>query len=307
MKFSLECEVDSKIWIGKKIKVNQNDRIYIFYPDSAGILEKIKIVSLVKNPEKFYSIIESNPYDEVKHNITINRDEELFRSLIKEFQQLESIIAFNGNLKRIRWNSPKEEILCETKEEEKNVKIFGSNFKKGYPDPIIKIDEKQLIEMISTKDNFSSLTIVKSFWREGNNYFKSFRYIDAFFSFYFILEGLYGKGKTKNKEIEKEFKKSEEFKKSVNWIIGEVKKYPYHLERVNKMLKFRNKNLDVDGIIYLIIKTRGSLHHFTSNENIMQGTPFNHQEFESIAWIVLGISTRAILQKILELNKDADL
>ncbi|NVM03924.1 MAG: hypothetical protein HWN67_16450, partial [Candidatus Helarchaeota archaeon] len=122
------------------------------------------------------------------------------------------------------------------------------------------------------------------------------------FNFYFILEGLYGNRKTKNKAVEHEFKNSNEFQEIVKWIIEELNKAPKHLEKINQMLKRRNKNLNVEGIIHLIVSTRGDLHHFVNNPNKPQGTPFNHKEFTSIAWVAQGLAVRAILQKILEIN-----
>ena len=116
------------------------------------------------------------------------------------------------------------------------------------------------------------------------------------------MEGLYGNGKTKNSAVEKEFMDSKEFYDFLNWMIENIKKEPKHLEKINNMLKLRNKNLDVEGIVHLLVSTRGDLHHFTDNPNKNQGTPFDHAEFETIAWVSLGLATRAILQEILEIN-----
>lgn len=302
MKFSIECKVESKIELPSKITVKNDDKEYTFVPNEKNLLSSIKIVATVKNPEKFYSIIEHTPDEKVKHNMIVNRDIDLFNSLIKEFQELESILAFNGNLKKIYWNEPKDDLICDTEEERQKVQIFGTHFTKEYPDPIKVIDEATLNDIIKTKDKYTSLTIPKAFWREGNNDFKAFRYINSFFNFYFVLEGLYGNGKTKNSAVEKEFLNSEEFCDFINWIIENIKKEPRHLNKIKEILKFRNKKLDVEGLIHLLVSTRGDLHHFTDNPNKKQGTPFDHAEFETIAWVSLGLTTRAILQKILEIN-----
>ncbi len=304
MKFSLECKIESKIELPKEITIKNKDREYIFILNEQNLLSSIKIVAVVRNPDKFHSVIKHTPNEEVKHHMTVNRDIELFNSLIREFQQLESTLAFSGNLKRIYWNEPKDNLICETKEEKQKAQIFGTHFTKEYPDPIKMIDENILKDMIQSLDKYSSLTNPKAFWREGNNDFKAFHYINSFFNFYFVLEGLYGNGKTKNSVIEKEFLKSKEFCDFINWIIESVKKEPRHLKKMNEMLKFRNKQLNVEGIIHLLVSTRGDLHHFTDNSNKKQGTPFDHVEFETIAWISLGLATRAILQKILEINQE---
>jgi len=302
MKFSLECDVDSRINIPKILSRKIGKKEFIFNHNKDMLLNKIKIIVTVDNPDKFYSKIEKNATGKADWNFTINRDKEIYDELIEDFKQLESQLAFCGSLKKIMWHSPKEEIICETEEEKQSVNIFGSNFKQEYPDPIQHLDEKSFTDIIETKDKYSLLTIPKAFWREGNNDFKRFRYINAFFNFYYILEGLYGNGKSKNSAIEKEFINSSEFCEFVNWFLESLKKETRHLKKINEFLKLRNKKLDTEGIIHLLVSTRGDLHHFTNNPNKKQNMPFNDKEFESISWMTLGLATRAILQKILEIN-----
>ncbi|GAG61785.1 unnamed protein product, partial [marine sediment metagenome] len=105
-----------------------------------------------------------------------------------------------------------------------------------------------------------------------------------------------------NYAVEREFEKSKEFNEFIEWMIDHLKKAPRHLKKINEMLKYRNKNLDVDGIIHLVVATRGDLHHFADDTNKTRGTPFNHKEFESIAWVALGLAIKAILQKMIEIN-----
>ncbi|MBT4539739.1 hypothetical protein HOC32_05615, partial [Candidatus Woesearchaeota archaeon] len=290
------------IALEREIKINHKDKEYIFSPNEHGLLHKIKIIAVVIKSEEFYSEIIQTPGERISGKITINRDKRLYDELIKEFQELESILAFNGNLKKIFWDTPKDEVICENEDEREKVGLFSSHWQKEYPDPIKQIDEEILTDIIATKEKYSYLTIPKAFWREGNNEFKEFRYINAFFNFYFILEGLYGNGNTKNNLVEKALKESNEFRGFVEFIIESLKKNQRHLNKINEMLKFRNKILSVDNIISLIVSTRGDLHHFMNNPNKVQGTPFNHKEFETIAWVTLGIAVRTILQKIIEIN-----
>jgi len=302
MKFSLECDAQTKIALNQEIKIKHGDKEYVFTPNKEGLLYKIKIIVVVSKPKEFYSQIIQTPGEKVSARITINRDKQLYDELIGEFQELESTLAFNGNLKKIFWDTPKDEVICENEEEREKACLFSSHWQREYPDPIKHIDEDILKDIIISKEKYNHLTIPKAFWREGNNEFKEFRYINAFFNFYFILEGLYGDGNTKNQLVEKAFKESKEFREFVEFIIESLKKNQRHFQKINEMLKFRNKILDVDNLISLIVSTRGDLHHFMNNPNKVQGTPFNHKEFETIAWVSLGIAVRAILQKILDVT-----
>ncbi len=134
--------------------------------------------------------------------------------------------------------------------------------------------------------------------------FNSFRYINAFYNFYFVIEDLYGKGKTKNFGIEKEFKKNKTFRDLVEWMINNDKISGRHKRNIKSFLLEEHKSYNVDGIIELIIKVRGNLHHFSSKSSKHTGTPLNNKDFESMAFLLLGLSYRSILQKIYERNKD---
>ena len=81
---------------------------------------------------------------------------------------------------------------------------------------------------------------------------------------------------------------------------------PGHHAKLTKMLKQRNMSLGVDAILELIVKTRGDLHHFTGNPNKpVQGTPFNHREFRTISFIVMGLALHSILFRVVEINQKA--
>jgi len=303
MKFSILCEVESRIKISKEIMIRHKNKEYIFSPNKDFLLAYIKIITFVSDPEKFYSVVRSTPNELINHNITINRDNNLYNHLISEFQELESILAFNGNLTKIKWSEPKEEIICETEEEKQKVNISGLQWKKEYDNPIILINESDLKGIIESKEEFKSLTIVEAFWREAMNDFRSFRYINAFFNFYFILEGLYGNGKTKNWAIEEEMLSSKDFLENLRLIIEKIKQNKRHFEIIERRLNLINKKLDYEGITHLLVSIRGDLHHFINNTNKTQGTPFNQEDFETIAWVSLGLATHAILIKIVEINQ----
>jgi len=304
MKYAIECNVKSHILIKQEISITHEDKTYIFMPDEKGLLKSIKIIMPVKNPNLFYSSVEPSPNKGIKLNITIQRDNQLSESIIREFQELESTLSFNGSLRKIYWNEPKEDLIFDNEEERKKAQIYGTHFSKSYPITRMVITPEQLAQIIGTKDRYASLSALKSFFREGKNEFEDFRYINAFFNFYFVLEGVYGNGKTKNVQVEHEFNNSKEFVDCINkFIRNNLIPDMRHYKNIEAMLKHRNKKVNEEGIIHLLVSTRGELHHFANNPNKVQGTPFNHEYFESIAWMTLGFAVFAIAQKIVEINQ----
>ena len=63
------------------------------------------------------------------------------------------------------------------------------------------------------------LTTIESFWREGENEMFAGRFINAFYNFYFVLEGLYGNRKWRNDDLEAEFNASAELKASLDHLV----------------------------------------------------------------------------------------
>jgi hypothetical protein len=305
MKLSLECSIKGKIKIDKQLKVVEGSKEYLLIPDNKGWLSKIKIIKKVAEPNKYSAKIGPGE-GKVKAEIKITGDREERLDLIREFQELESILSFEttGSLKSIEWDAPTENFIPETEEEEKQVQVHDLHFKKKYPDYPVFLDEESFGEIIRSKERYVSLIVPKAFYREGVNEFASRRYINAFYNFYFVLEDFYGKGKTKNRDIAEAFRNSKEFRESMDWMIKDnLNKYARHRMNIEKFCNEEKVGYDMDGLTELLLKVRGSLHHYSSRSSKHQGTPFDHEDFESIAFMTMGLAVRSILQRILEINR----
>jgi hypothetical protein len=305
MKLCMECEVDSKIFIPKEIVITRGEKIYSFLPNEAKILSKIKITVPISNPEKFYSKIIPTPEKEIKATFQIKADIELYKEVIEEFQELESLLAFFHNLRSIDYISPTYELILETNEEKENVGIFKFNRRKAYHDFPSELTEIDFIKVLNQKDRYDSLKVLMSFYREGKNEMHRFRYINAFFNFYFVIEGLFGKGKRGSNKFENELKDSGEFVSFVNWAINFTKKEkPNYYKKLVEMLNEYQKLISADEVIWLLVKIRGDLHHFVNNpRKLHQGHPFNHHTYEAVTYITHGLALKAILQKMVEIDK----
>ncbi len=281
MKFSMEYDVISKTLLPGLLEINKDDRTYFFYPNAENLLSKIKIVAKVKDPELFYSKITPTPEDPIaKAHFEIRTDKELFDTLMNEFRDLESLLALQFNLKRIDWQSIKHEVICETEEEKKNTKIYSVAFGQAFPDEPEKANKNSLSDLLDIKNRFSPIIVLLSFYREGKNDYFDLKFINAFFNFYFIIEGMFGNQKTRNNDVLKEFKKSARLREFTQRVIDDfIKPAPKHLDKLNEMLARKNMMLEVDALLELIVLTRGELHHFTNNPNRPQNTPFSRNEF----------------------------
>jgi hypothetical protein len=302
MKIKVEYEVQSKTRLpNKETELLINDKVYGFYLNEEGFISKISITAKIDDPTKFYSEVKYTPNEFSKAHFYIKSDRALYDSIVKEFQDLESVLSFSYNFQGVDWNKYHYELILETEEEREKAKIFSWGAFSEPPDKPVEITEELLSGTIGRKEKMSPLTLFMSFYREGKNDYMSMKYINAFFNFYFVIEGMYGKGKTKNKDIATEFKKSNELRGFVDTILEKhIKTYPKHNIKITKMLAEQNMTMGIDAVIELIVRTRGELHHF--NPKRIRGTPFNHVEFHSIAYIVMGMALHGILYRVVDIN-----
>jgi len=304
MKYSIECSVTGKVMVRTTLHFKKDTKEYFLIPDEHGSLSSIKIIMDVPHSENFSSRT-THGKDGIL-NILIDGDLALKNQLITEFQQLESLLSFEteGALISISWNKPKEDFIPETDEEKLRFQVREMYFTRDYKEVISYLNQKDFTEIMETKERYIPLTTPMSFYREGANEFHSRRYINAFYNHYFVLEDLYGEGKTKNKDVAHAFKNSIEFRGFVKWLLeGTLASDEKHRTSIKKFCAEEHVSYDLDGLIDLIIKVRGNLHHYSGKSSKHIGTPFTHRDFESIALLTLSLSVRAILQRILKINQ----
>jgi hypothetical protein len=223
---------------------------------------------------------------------------------LSDFQYIESYLAFIGNLKKIHWEEARQEWIPETPEEKSRLKVFGVSLNRRYPDTPTPIGKDVLIEVIRGKTKYGGLTTLKSFFREGKNFFTQFRYVDAFYYFYFIIEDLYGGGKTKNVDIERNYKSSRELRETVEWVMQtQINTSEKHSKGISQLLVEEKIQNGTDGIIELIVAVRGRLHHYVGRSSLKQATPLNQRDFESPAFLIMGIALMSILKEIVKINQ----
>ena len=221
-----------------------------------------------------------------EHELSIPKNP-YYPEMIKLLQTIESIGSFWLGVKKIHWDNPTKAWIPETKSEEEKIKVIDFELNKKYESRQHEMTPQKISEIISLKEDFKHLIIPMAFFREGRNEYRSFRYINAFFNFYFYLEGLYGKGKTKNYQVKKAFEESEQFNYALSRTIKSLNNR--HIIKLKEFLKKENCNFNNNGVIKLIVNIRGVLHHFSQKSPKIQGHPLNQNEFETVAFLLMGI------------------
>lgn len=305
MKYALECSVDSLTKIEEEYEIGYENKKYILTPNEKGFIAKIQIIRDIEEPEKFYSEIGPGKGESVA-TFNIRSDPEIHNELVSDLQYLESQISFGGNYTKIHWEDPKIDYIPESKEEREKSKIISiERTSSGYPVRRILLREETFKGFIEDKEHYEGLSVLKAFYCNGDNEFRHYNYINAFYNFYFIIEDLYGDGNTRNRLILKSFKESDELKGHINWVIENYfKTDARHFRNITNFLNDMGKTLDIEDIIEFLVLTRGRLHHFSRKSTLKIGTPFNQRQYESVAFLGMGLAYRGILQRILEINRE---
>lgn len=297
MKFGLKCRVDSHTEIGKEpIQVIIDDIDFTLEPSKEGLLSGLTIIAKIEQGKKFVSQIAPSPYSGVAGALTVDVDQQFIESLKSLIQYIESILSFQFEVKKIYLEEAERFFVPENEAERGKIDVMSYSLqKRPYPEQVRRLTLADFKAIIQRRSTYEPFKVVSLFHREGIREFSSFRYIQAFYNFYFVLEDLYLQGKTSKNEVIKRFKASQTFTKILQNLIDTAIK-GHHSKNIQDFLMEEDLNFDVDGMIELIVDMRGNLHHYSGKSTKRKGTPLNQGDFESMAFLLMGLSQFSITE-----------
>jgi hypothetical protein len=310
VKFVLECDAHSNTILPRPLEIKTPARVFLINVNHEGLVNGIKVTADVPDPLKFRWGLEPVPEPRspsvAPFNVHANYDQELYSSIVSDLQCLEATLGLMFGLRKVHWEHPTISVIFEA-EAENHAGLAGlSSVKAGRGDPKpIKPDPQAFAAFAALSFNYRSIVVAQSFWRQGESDLDEGKFINAFFNYYFALEGLYGNGKTKNYQVLEEFKRSAELRESIERHLSEKQPMQF-IYQVKAMLDRRKKGPDADGLLSLLVWTRGDLHHFANNPNKVGGSPLSHEGYEGIAMLARYLSRRGLLAQMERLNRQAN-
>jgi hypothetical protein len=303
MKFGVVCDVEGRTYLENGCALKGDGMDYIFYVEDIvePRLKQIRLISDVDDAEQYFFIPPGKP----------NFEQHIYLKLIQELQTLESVLALGGNIKRIYWNKAIFEYYPETEAELERIKVRPAFFF-AHEVPVdmpVTIPLEQLAEFVRHTSILRPLNVPMSFYREAKMEYSGQRYINCFNNSYYIIEGLFGDGKWRKDAIVEKLTKSPVFLGFAQKVFDDIAANDDIENGTTKdmllaELKAFNQPFTVDGLITLLVETRGKLHHFSIKNTQVQGTPFNHYDFKRIALIALQLAGSSILHFMdLEIKK----
>jgi hypothetical protein len=285
----------------EKIFVEKENYQYELMRDSSGKITHISISIKVPDDKKenFKSSIEPGNGN-TKLAIHIGGDKELLELLCAQLRVVETELAFStrGALWRIIWNDITAEFVPEDSSDEELLSVIGFSSSKSYSITPTRVSTKGFNAVIDLVDENSPLLVSKSFWQEGMNFFHSFNYIQAFYSFFFILEDFFAQGKTQENEVVKRFKRSKEFGDAAEYVFNTLQNEVRHKSNLQNFFSEEQLEFNVENLPKFLFLMRGRTHHYSSRNPKTQATPYSQKEFESISFLTMVITSYILANKI---------
>ncbi len=305
MIYKATSDIEGNVYLDGPISINYEDLVFDFIVDNDLKLQKICIWKQI--PEKdIWKYRNSFEKENGIFHLRVGGDIELEGRILHEFQLLAANLSFisRGALNKICWDSQKEEFIPQNEEEQKLVSVNGIRFSRGAPSQVkAHMNSKVIQHYVNKSHQYNNLYILKAFWNEGFSFQKKGLYIQAFYNYYFVIEGLYADGKTGEKQVMRKFISSCELLGVVNKACAEVLKKKNYRLILNNMIQEIGCEADEKGLLKLLFITRGRVHHFSNKSSKKTGTPFNQSEFEAVAIFSGYISCLAIGLQEVKLNK----
>jgi hypothetical protein len=306
VKFTVQADVDSEIVLSAPLRMVLNARTVDFGIDKDRRWITVTVTAQVLDHSKFkWGLEPVTPTLPNQGPVKIHArfDVSIYGQIREDLQNLESSVALMFPLRHIHWETPRLNVVFETPEEQ-NPPDWSPlmDFKPGRSRRAVVQPEDETFQsfaLLSTRH--SQIAVALSFWREGSNEFEEGQFINAFYNYYFVLEGLYAKGKFKSDAVLSEFRRNSELRESMEMFLKEGAP-ANHITQVTDMLTRRTFTKDPDGILKLIVHTRGDLHHFADNPNKTQPSPFNQHQFEGLSSIMRFVSRRALMSRMMRVN-----
>jgi hypothetical protein len=233
----------------------------------------------------------------VAREYRIEGAEEAHSRTLHALQHLESHLSFaaEGTVTAFDWQDIAWKLIPENDAERRDLKIFGGRVTGRYPELGSRLGTPLLDFAARATVTREDTAVPKAFWREAHNEFAQQRYIQAFYNFYFVIEGLFGRGRSSEPAMVKQLLGSDDFKSAVSKTLAILKADRRHFNDMKQLYDDeRHLPVDIEGTTKLLVRLRNRLHHYSTHNPRPQGTPFDQSKWESLAWFSMGIATNVL-------------
>jgi len=175
------------------------------------------------------------------------------------------------------------------------ISVTNYSTSKKYPDSVAKITSEGFTKLVEYTSHTKALLPAKAFWLQGKNDFADFRYVQAFYSFYFVLEWLYANGKFKTAGVLEQFEKSSVLNSALEAAIQSFRGQDRHWRAILKDMPWlRGDAVDVPAIRRYLVEVRGRTHHVSGKDKVRFPSREGGQQYETPALVAMYVATLVI-------------
>ena len=291
MKYKLIAPIQGDLFSSKTELRSERDGIsYELLLNEGRQISRMAISTIVPKEklEKFRNAIEPGS-GRVKLELKIGGDRELYDFLLAKLRAFEVELAFSthGSFWRIDWTKIESQFIAENQQDEELAVIAGFRSKTEYRPIPTKVTPSGLKAIVNLIDERSPLYVAKGFWQEGMNFFRTFNYVQAFYSFFFILEDFFAEGKSGKAEVIKRLDRSKGFCDAAEYAFNALQNEERHKANLQRFFSEEQLEFNKENLPAFLFLMRGRMHHYSSKNRKKQATPYSQKEFESISFLTI--------------------
>lgn len=288
MRMMLRAAADGKAAVPYPVTVVSEGFAVSLYGGDDGMIDRIEVSRSVAETE--LPSFTPTPGGEVAAEIQLPSSE-TEGELISLLQFIESLGAFWLGIRKIDWEEAERKWIPESHEERSRTTVLGHKIRSSFPETPQLFRPRILHDLIQSRERLAYLVIPMAFMREGINEYRRFRFVSAFYQFYFYLEDLYGQGKWRSKAVKDNFLASPQVVEAAEAAVEFFEAEGRKRDRIDLLRLLDEHGLDftASGLVELIVEMRGNLHHFSQKSSRTHGHPLNQPDFKALALLLLNM------------------
>lgn len=317
MKYSIEAAVEGELYLEASTTAVTVDRPgvrYEFRADENGRVGTV-VVTVDVSPAlaaSMHATFGPQPEDEsYARPLTVHVEPAVDEAARRCLLAVESVMSyatdFGNPLVRINSWEGATSLVPETPEEEKRVQAWGiavTSTKQRLRTPVEPQFFSTVIDRTAT---YAELVESMAFLREGTNREVDGEFIQAFYAYYFIIEGLYAEGRSSESQTLKHFAKSKTFRlvcdAAVSTYFGASTPRASQVAMLRPLMASYRCAETGEGLQRFLIRMRGQLHHFSRGSTKLQPHPFNQRAFAPLADLTRLVAKLAIELEMKQIDR----
>ncbi len=291
MKFRVRANVVSSALVSKSpLCVEFSPYLLQFEADGTG---RVTALSIERRVEEYQHLLPTLTRSSDNQSSLTYPENPIHNDILQVLQYLESVGSFWCGIKQVAWERADFDWVPETDAERSELVVWDLRIDQKYPEHFAKLDGRLVQALLQRRPQHERLTVPLAFYREGRNEFEQFRYVQAFMSFYFMVEGLFGRGGP-NYRVKEEFKAAPTLVRAAAAAATVIGADPRHLSGVRRLIGTDDRAVDADLVLDWLVDLRGRVHHYSLQDSRPQAHPHNQRVFESPAYLAMAVCLKLI-------------